>query len=77
MSGNVFLQVELACNPARLWTGKYVSDFQQLLPGKLLISHAPCSVIFPDPFPKTVMKCFDGRTTGACLQSILLACVKT
>lgn len=29
-------EVELACNSARQWSSKYITDFRQLLTGKLL-----------------------------------------
>ena len=29
-------EMEMACNPARQWTGEYVTDFRQLLPGRLV-----------------------------------------
>nr|XP_060629332.1 2-(3-amino-3-carboxypropyl)histidine synthase subunit 2 [Anolis sagrei ordinatus] len=35
-------EMELACNPARIWTGSYVTDFHYLLPGAC--AHTP----FPD-----------------------------
>ena len=30
-------EMELACNRAREWTGEYVTDFRQILPGKLYV----------------------------------------
>ncbi|KAJ7332835.1 hypothetical protein JRQ81_015015 [Phrynocephalus forsythii] len=37
-------EMEIACNPARTWTGRYITDFRHLLPGAC--DHVP----FPDNF---------------------------
>ncbi|NXG57152.1 DPH2 synthase, partial [Hemiprocne comata] len=59
-------ELELACNPAREWTGNYVTDFQDLLPGACAHVELPPAIPVAEAVPDISLITGEMRVTHLC-----------
>ncbi|NXY91684.1 DPH2 synthase, partial [Alcedo cyanopectus] len=59
-------ELELACNPARQWTGSYLTDFQSLLPGACAHLKLPPAVPAAEAVPDISLVTGELRTAPLC-----------
>lgn len=59
-------ELELACNPAREWTGNYLTDFRDLLPGACAHIELPPAVPAAEAIPDVSLITGEMRATHLC-----------
>ncbi|KAM6080599.1 LOW QUALITY PROTEIN: 2-(3-amino-3-carboxypropyl)histidine synthase subunit 2 [Theristicus caerulescens] len=59
-------ELELACNPARQWTGNYLTDFRDLLPGACAHIELPLAVPAAEAVPDISLITGEMRTARLC-----------
>uniref|UniRef100_A0A663EHG6 Diphthamide biosynthesis 2 n=1 Tax=Aquila chrysaetos chrysaetos TaxID=223781 RepID=A0A663EHG6_AQUCH len=59
-------ELELACNPAREWTGNYLTDFRDLLPGACAHVELPPAIPAADAVPDISLITGELRATQLC-----------
>ncbi|XP_009570449.1 PREDICTED: diphthamide biosynthesis protein 2, partial [Fulmarus glacialis] len=59
-------ELELACNPAREWTGNYLTDFRDLLPGAWAQVERPPAVPAAEAIPDISLITGEMRATHLC-----------
>uniref|UniRef100_A0A803XLU5 2-(3-amino-3-carboxypropyl)histidine synthase subunit 2 n=1 Tax=Meleagris gallopavo TaxID=9103 RepID=A0A803XLU5_MELGA len=59
-------ELELACNPAREWTGNYLTDFRDLLPGACAHIELPPAVPAAEAIPDVSLITGEMRTAHLC-----------
>ncbi|KFP59290.1 Diphthamide biosynthesis protein 2, partial [Cathartes aura] len=59
-------ELELACNPAREWTGNYLTDFRDLLPGACAHIELPPAVPAAEAVPNISLITGEMRATQLC-----------
>ncbi|XP_077190154.1 2-(3-amino-3-carboxypropyl)histidine synthase subunit 2 [Paroedura picta] len=62
-------EMEMACNPARAWTGRYITDFRRLLPGAS--EHIPIADNISDSSRQPDISLITGEMRSTCLGTAL------